>query len=97
MSDMIKTLITRVLREKIQTEYTHLRYPASAYAKVVDVKEKDTFNSYTIKILDKNKNEDSGFPEIPQVFSDQIYHAGDIVVITLLYGDVTPFIIGKVF
>lgn len=96
MSDMLKTFVKAEIDENINKEHPHLRYPASVYARVTGVSDHGSYNSYIIKILDKNKKEDHKYPEIPQVLSDGKFHEGEIIVVAFLYGDIMPYIIGKV-
>lgn len=91
MAELLEGFVKKEIEKQVQNSYTHLRYPASMYAEIKKAKN----NTYTIKILDKNKNPDYAFPEIPFVKSDLIFEKGDIVVIILLYGECTPYIIGR--
>ena len=51
----------------------------------------------TLKILDKNKQPDSRFPEVPGVKTDIIILKNDIVAVVLMYGECSPYIIGRCF
>ncbi len=95
MSDMLKTFVDQELNQRIQKEYPHLKYPAAVYAKITNVKKEVAYYSYIIRILDKNKKENSKFPEIPKVKSESLYESGDVVVAIFLYGDVMPYIVGR--
>lgn len=51
----------------------------------------------TLKILDKNKQPDSRFPEVPGVKTDILILKNDIVAVVLMYGECSPYIIGRCF
>lgn len=48
-------------------------------------------------MLDKNKQPDSRFPEVPGVKTDIIILKNDIVAVVLMYGECSPYIIGRCF
>ena len=50
-----------------------------------------------IKILDKNKQPDIRFPEVPKVKTDIPVRKNEIVAIVLMYGECKPYIIGRCF
>lgn len=97
MSDMMKQFVAQELSQQIKGNYPHMQYPSFLYAKVVNVKE--TLGKYeaTLKILDKNKQVDSRFPEIPKVVTNMEIHRNDVAVVALLYGEMNPYIIGRCF
>ena len=86
MSDMLKSFVKKELEEQIKNKYSHIKYPAGMYAKVVQVIKKNDVSEYVLRILDKNLNEDSSFAEIPGVRTELELNKGDIAVILLLYG-----------
>lgn len=51
---------------------------------------------YNLKILNEDRTIDDTYPEIPDVKSYVKLENGDIAVATFLYGNVNPYIIGKV-
>ena len=51
---------------------------------------------YNLKILTKDGDPDSRYPEIPGVKSKIQIKAGGIAAVALLYGELSPFIIGEV-
>ena len=53
--------------------------------------------SATLKILDKNKQPDIRFPEVPKVKTDIPVLKNEIVAIVLMYGECKPYIIGRCF
>lgn len=98
MSDMLKKFVEEELGEQIKQKYPHMQYPPGLYARVVTVKEKSGgLYVTTIKILDKNKQPDSRFPEVPGVLTDISVEEGEIVAIVLMYGECSPYIIGRCF
>lgn len=97
MSDMMKMFVGQELGNQIKENYPHLQYPPCLYAKVVAVKETEGLCDVTLKILDKNRQPDSRFPEIPKVRTDIQMQKDDLVVAVLLYGECRPYIIGRCF
>lgn len=97
MSDMMKQFVAQELAEQIRKNYPHMQYPAILYAKVMNVREVTGKYETTLKILDKNRQPDSRFPEIPKVITDIEICKNDVVVVALLYGELIPYIIGRGF
>lgn len=98
MSDMLKRFVEEELGEQIKQNYPHMQYPPGLYARVVTVKEKrEGLYVTTLKILDKNKQPDSRFPEVPGVLTEISVVKGEIVAIVLMYGECSPYIIGRCF
>lgn len=95
MSDMMKQFVAQELEQQIKGNYPHLQYPPLMYAKVVHVQGDMPSREVTIKILDKNKQPDSRFPEVPKVKTDICVEKGDIVTIALLYGELNPYVLGR--
>lgn len=95
MSDMMKMFVVQELAEQIRANYPHMQYPSIIYAKVMNVKTAAGRYEVVLKILDKNRQPDNCFPEIPRVYTDMECHKNDIVVIGLLYGELMPYIIGR--
>lgn len=95
MSDMMKLFVQQELDEQISKNYPHMRYPPCIYAKVVSVQEASGTYTATLKILDKNKQNDARFPEIPKVSTKIPISKTDVVIIVLMYGELDPFIIGR--
>ena len=91
MSDMMKIFVEQELQNQIKENYPHMQYPPGLYAKVVAVKQDGELYEATLKILDKNKQPDSSFPEVPKVKTDIP------VLIVLMYGECKPYIIGRCF
>lgn len=78
-----------------KTNYPHMRYPPCIYARVVKASKKEDVYTVTLKILDKNKQTDTRFPEVPMVSTKVPVESGDIVVVMLLYGECDPYIVGS--
>ncbi len=97
MSDMMKMFVEQELQNQIKKTYPHMRYPAGLYAKVAAVRQSGELYSVTLKILDKNRQLDSRFPEVPNVKTDIPILRNDIVVIVFMYGECNPYIIGRCF
>ncbi len=94
MSDMMKQFVAQELEQQIKENYPHLQYPPFMYAEAVQVQGELT-KEVTLKILDKNRQPDSRFPEVPKVKTDIYIQKGDVVVIALLYGELDPFILRR--
>lgn len=95
MGDLLKGFVREEFREQIRKNYQHLRYPPCMYAEVIKVKEKQGIYTAVLKILDKNKNKDSRFAEIPNVTTEIPISKGDIVASILMYGECDLFIVGR--
>ena len=95
MSDMLKSFVKKELEEQIKNKYSHIKYPAGMYAKVVQVIKKNDALEYVLRILDKNLNEDSSFAEIQGVRTELELNKGDIAVILLLYGGSQVWVSGR--
>ena len=95
MSDMLKGFVKRELANEINENYPHLQYPGALRARLISASKAEGIVTCTIKIIDKNGDIDQRFPEIPLVKTDLAVSAGDIVVVVLLYGTCTPFIVGR--
>ncbi|TGY91075.1 hypothetical protein E5329_23015 [Petralouisia muris] len=98
MSDMMKVFVGQELGHQIKENYPHMQYPPCLYAKVVGVKKKgEELYEATIKILGKNRQPDSRFPEVPNVATDIPVRKNEVVAIVLMYGECKPYIIGRCF
>lgn len=95
MSDMLKTFVAKELKEQIENEYSHIKYPAGMYAKVLQVKKENGISECVLKILDKNLNEDNVFSELPGIKTELELKKGEIVVILLLYGGSQVYVLGR--
>lgn len=95
MSEMLKAFVKKELDEQIKKRYPHMRCPPCVYAKVVNVKSKENVNICTLRILDKNKQPDTDFSEIPMIRTRLQVEKGNIVVVLLMYGDAMPYIVGR--
>ena len=85
------------LQNQIKENYPHMQYPPGLYAKVVSVRQNGELYEATLKILDKNKQPDIRFPEVPKVKTDIPVLKNEIVAIVLMYGECKPYIIGRCF
>lgn len=97
MSDMMKMFVAQELGNQIKENYPHLQYPSGLYAKVVKVKQKGELYETTLKILDKNRQVDFRFPEIPKVKTDIPVIKDEVVAIVFMYGECRPYVIGRCF
>ncbi len=97
MSNMMQKFVEQELENQIKQNYPHMQYPPGLYARVVSVKKKGELYEATLKILDKNKQPDIRFPEVPKVKTDIPVRKNEIVAIVLMYGECKPYIIGRCF
>lgn len=97
MSDMLKKFVGQELDSRIMEAYPHMQFPPCLYGRVVTVQRKGELYEAALRILDKNRQPDSRFPEIPKVVTDMPVHTGDLVTVVLLYGECRPYIIGRCF
>lgn len=95
MPDMMKQFVKQEFDQQIRKNYPHLQYPTLLYAKAVQVQGELPPWKVTLKILDKNKQPDSRFPEIPNVKTDIYIEKDEVVVIALLYGELEPYVLGR--
>ena len=84
MSDMMKMFVEQELQNQIKENYPHMQYPPGLYAKVVSVRQNGELYETTLKILDKNKQPDIRFPEVPKVKTDIPVLKNEIVAIVLM-------------
>ncbi len=54
------------------------------------------YYEYTVRITDRTGNADEHFPVIPGIRSKNQFLAGTLVAVGLLFGDLTPVLIGEV-
>ena len=92
---MMKLFVQQELEEQISKNYPHMRYPPCICAKVVSVQETSGTYMATLKIIDKKRQKDTRFPEIPRVSTQIPISKGDVVVILLLYWELDPYIVGR--
>ena len=93
---MLEDMMKIVMENKIKTEYPQLLLPVAAYAKVTKVQEFTDYALYNLKLLDENRNIDTRYPELPDTRSGFGLESGDIVTVLLMYGQLQPYIVGKV-
>lgn len=93
---MLEEFVTTVIKKLMKTEFPHLEHPAAMYARVTKRTELGGYYEYNLKILDKDKQVDSRFPELPRIRSKQGHEVGDVVAVAMLYGELNPYIVGEV-
>lgn len=95
MSGMLQIFVRKEVDRYIREKYSHVQYPSGLCARVVRaVKNGDAF-LYTLKILGQMFEDDSNFPEIPNVKSHVELAVGDIAAIIFLYGGKYIYILGR--
>lgn len=95
MSGMMESFVKETIDTQIKEQYPHLQHPSGMYAKVVRAEQSGDVYKYTLKILDKNLNNNNDFPEIPNVKSVIELKKDDIAVVILLYGGSGFYILGR--
>ena len=95
MSGMMESFVKETIDTQIKEQYPHLQHPSGMYAKVVRAEQSGDVYKYTLKILDKNLNNNNDFPEIPNVKSVIELQKDDIAVVILLYGGSGVYILGR--
>lgn len=95
MSGMMESFVKETIDTQIKEQYPHLLHPSGMYAKVVRAEQSGDGYKYTLKILDKNLNNNNDFPEIPNVKSGIELQKDDIAVVILLYGGSGFYILGR--
>lgn len=95
MSGMLQDMIETTLDNHIEVRYPHLKKPIAVWARVIRSEAEDEKYKITISILDKSKQPDTDYPEIPDVITNQKFQNGDIAVVLLLLGECIPYIIGR--
>lgn len=76
---------------------THALKKYAELPRVASVRQNGELYEATLKILDKNKQPDIRFPEVPKVKTDIPVLKNEIVAIVLMYGECKPYIIGRCF
>lgn len=95
MSDMLKTFVKKEIERQVKEKYQHMQYPSGVCARVVRAQQIGDLFQYTLKILDKSMNDDSNFPEVPNIKSSIKLQENEIAVVILLYGGTSFFILGR--
>lgn len=96
----------KTIKDLIATDYPHLVNPAVVHAQITSEKQievtnektgdRETWNEYTLAILDCFGNIDNKFPPIPRVRSKQGFKRRSVVSVAFAYGDIAPTIIEEI-
>lgn len=89
--DKLKNYVKTVIKDYLKKELPHTTLPGATVAVVTKAED----HYYTLKILDRNLQEDKNFPEIPSVASNVECKKGELVVVVFLYGIIAPYIVGR--
>lgn len=92
---MLEEMIKYVFEKHIAVQRPYLLHPPIMRATVTSVTYAGVYYEHNLKILDKNGEIDSAFPEIPNVRSAGGYQLGDTVVIAMPYGELDPVILSE--
>lgn len=94
MSDFLGGFVQSVLDETVKEQYPHIRYPSLVCAKVKECMVKESKNLVTLQILTESLEADKRFPLLPFIKTNLEVQINDIVVVGLLYGRCTPYVLG---
>lgn len=78
--------IKKVLAAVMNAEYSHCRYPQIQYARIVKAVKRSTDYTYTLQLLNSNKQIKSEFPLIPDVACKAQFLPNETVLIVLVDG-----------
>lgn len=95
MADFLNEFVKTVMDDNIRENYPHVRQPALLVAEVKETMTLEDQPFVTLQILTEKGEADEAFPLLPYVRTEASLQAGDIVVIGLLYGGCTPYILGR--
>lgn len=95
MSGMLQIFVRKEVDRYIREKYSHVQYPSGLCARVVRAVKNGEAFLYTLKILGQVFEDDSNFPEIPNVKSHVELAVGDIAAIIFLYGGKYIYILGR--
>jgi hypothetical protein len=93
---IMKAQVTKATPLGDEYEYDELVVENKDSGSTFEAKITGKWFEYNLKILTKDGDPDSRYPEIPGVKSKIQIKAGGIAVVALLYGELAPFIIGEV-
>ena len=93
---VMKARITKVTPLPTEYNFDNLKINDVDAGRIFEAKINGTWFIYNLKILTKDGDIDTRFPEIPGVKSQVQIKAGDTAAIMLLYGELIPYIIGEV-
>lgn len=95
MSGMLQIFVRKEVDRYIREKYSHAQYPSGLCARVVRAKKNGDAFLYTLRILGQTFEDDSNFPEIPNVKSHVELAVGDIAAVVFLYGGRCIYIMGR--
>lgn len=93
---MLEDMINSVIDKKIAKNYPYMQLPPVVTAQIISVTQEGDFYKYDLKIIDKSGVIDEQYPTIPEVASKLQFDPDTIIAIALLYGELTPYILGEV-
>lgn len=91
---VVKARITKAREIELKQEL-HL-YIKNQYGQEQEVNASVKWFEYSLRILSKDGEGDNQYPIIPGVRSACQAEIGDIVAVALLYGELSPYILGEV-
>lgn len=89
---MVGEVIKKYIKEYICEKFPHCALPQAVFAKVT----KGGKEKVTLRILDKTKQVDTRYEELPDIETEFPYQTGDEVIISFLHGELeNPIILRK--
>lgn len=93
---MLEQMIKTVLEKTIKQDFPQMLLPMCVKAIITKAEAAGDSYTYNLKILEPNGEIDSGYCEVPGVYSPLNIPCGAQVVIILLYGQLDVYIVGRV-
>ncbi len=93
---MLEEMIRSIVHKTIRRSYPHLKLPSAVCARIDAAVKLGGWYEYKLTVLDRFGSPDEAFPPLPGIKSKKQFEAGAVVAIALLYGELTPAIIGEV-
>ena len=94
MSNLL-TAIKKAVADLMISDYKHCLQPAIQYAQVVSGRKLDIGFTYTLQLLDSNKQPKSDIPLIPNVYYCSELLTGKVVAVALIDGQLNQIEILK--
>lgn len=93
---VMKARVTKATALTEEYDYDELKIEDKDAGRTFEAKITGKWFEYNLKILTKDGDVDTRFPEVPGVKSKVQIKAGGMAAVALLYGELMPYIIGEV-
>lgn len=93
---IMKARVTKATALTEEFDYAELKIEDKDTGRIFEAKITGKWFEYNLKILTKDGDVDTRFPEVPGVKSKIQIKAGGMAAVALLYGELMPYIIGEV-